>query len=271
MIGSVARGAVKVAAAALDEVRPSSRGVVVLLYHRVGGTSGTQLDLPTDLFVRQMEMLAERGTVTTLDRALRSLTTPAVPSEDPVVITFDDGTADFSDTVVPTLARLGLPATLYVATHFIESGRRFPHDGIPLSWRAIIEALSTGCVEIGSHTHTHALLDRVGAKQVRDELDRSIELVEHRVGVRPVDFAYPKAIAGSGAVEAHIRLRFRSAAVGGSRSNPYGRSNLYRLARTPIQAADGMRWFRRKLDGGMALEEAIRGHANRIRYARSDS
>ena len=52
---------VKNLAATADRVRGPRRGVVVLIYHRVGAGSGLQVDLPVDLFAAQMEMLAGRG------------------------------------------------------------------------------------------------------------------------------------------------------------------------------------------------------------------
>src|SRR6185503_7274905 len=140
-----------------------------------------------------------------------------------------------------------VPALLYVATDFVERGISFPDDGKPASWTALRDALSTGVVELGSHTHTHALLDRLDAAKVADELDRSLELLEDRAGVRARHFAYPKAVPGSGPAEAAVRERFASAAVGGNRPNPYGHTDPYHLARTAIQVSDGMRWFQRKL------------------------
>ena len=101
---------------------------------------------------------------------------------------------------------------------------------------------------------------------------RHRELVEDAVGgenlgVDPRHFAYPKALAGSAAAQAEVRSRFASAALGGTRVNAYGRTDPYRLARSPIQHADGMRWFERKLAGGMRLEDDLRRAANRARYA----
>ena len=41
-----------------DRLRPPPRGAVVLIYHRVGGGSAVELDLPVQQFSRQMEQLA---------------------------------------------------------------------------------------------------------------------------------------------------------------------------------------------------------------------
>ena len=259
---------VKNLAATADRVRGPRPGVVVLIYHRVGGGSGLEVDLPVELFAAQMELLAGEGRVVTLDAALAALDGPsAPPGRDPVVITFDDGTADFAEHAMPVLERHGVPATLYVATSFVEDQKPFPADGTPLTWAALGDAVSTGLLTVGSHTHTHALLDRAAPDVVDDELSRSVELIGERLGVSAEHFAYPKANAGSPAAERAVRARFRSAALAGTRPNPYGRTDPYRLARSPIQVADGMEWFRRKSEGGMALEDTLRRLLNRRRYA----
>ena len=260
--------AVKNLAATADRVHRPRPGVVVLIYHRVGGSSGLQIDLPVDLFAAQMELLAGEGRVVSLDTALAALEAPVAPSgPDPVVVTFDDGTADFAEHAMPVLARHRVPATLYVATSFVEDHQPFPAGGTPVSWGALRVALGTGLLTVGSHTHTHALLDRLAPELVDDELARSIDLIGARLGVEAAHFAYPKANAGSPAAERAVRARFRSAALAGTRPNPYGHTDPHRLSRSPIQVADGMEWFRRKAEGGMALEDALRRLLNRGRYA----
>jgi peptidoglycan/xylan/chitin deacetylase (PgdA/CDA1 family) len=184
-----------------------------------------------------------------------------------IAITFDDGTADFAEHAVPILARYGAPATLYVATEFLESQTPFPHAGVPLTWAALGEAVASGVVTVGSHTHSHVLLDRLPEDQIAPELDRSVELIGERVGVVAEHFAYPKAVPGSPAAEAAVRARFVSAALAGGRPNVPGRTDAYRLARTAVQVSDGTTWFRRKARGGMGFEDALRRVANRSRYA----
>jgi len=263
----VAQEALKRTAAATDRVRRPRRGAVVLIYHRVGRRSSVEVDLPRSLFAEQIAMLAESERAQSLDDALDALHGPPPKVQrDPVVATFDDGTADFVDEALPVLVEHRVPVVLYVATDFIESGREFPDDGKPVSWSALRDAVSTGLVTIGSHTHTHALLDRRPQMEVSTELDCSLLLIHERLGVPAAHFAYPKAVAGSGAVERSVRARFRSAAVAGTRPNPYGRTDPFRLQRSPVQLADGMRWFEHKLAGGMRTEDNMRRLANRVRY-----
>lgn len=257
--------AVKVAAAVADRVAPPQRGIVVLVYHRVGARSGSEVDLDPGLFRDQMAHVADRAV--SLHDALARLDEPPTDGPDPVVVTFDDGTADVVDHALPALVDLGVPATLYVATSFVDRAGPGPFGGAPVSWAALAEAQASGVLAIGSHTHTHALLDRLPPAAAADDLDRSIGLVEEHLGTTPRDFAYPKAVAPSPAVAALVGARFRSAALAGTRANRYGRTDPQRLSRSPIQVADGMRWFRAKVEGGMALEDALRRRLNRSRYA----
>ena len=263
---SVTRTAVKVTAAAVDTVRRPPAGLVVLIYHRVGRRTPVEVDLPSAMFADQMAYLVERGNVVNLSEGLARLADPSARRDAMVAVTFDDGTADFADAAVPVLVDTGVPVTLYVATEFVERQLRFADDGVPISWTALRDCVSTGLVDIGSHTHTHALLDRVPLDQIDGELDRSIQLVQERLDRTPAHFAYPKAVAGSAAADAAVRARFRSAAVAGTRVNTYGGTDPYRLARSPVQLSDGDRWFRQKVAGGMGFEDSLRRLLNRRRY-----
>jgi peptidoglycan/xylan/chitin deacetylase (PgdA/CDA1 family) len=260
-----ARSAIKVTSAAVDTVRRPAPGLVVLIYHRVGRSTAVEVDLPTALFAEQMRYLALHAHVVTLSDGLAALreSTP----EPMVAVTFDDGTADFAEIALPVMVEHGVPSTLYVATDFIDRAIPFPDDGVPISWSALGDAVATGLVDVGSHTHTHALLDRLPDAAVDAELDRSVALIGDRLGVPARHFAYPKAVMGSPAADRAVRARFDSAAVAGTRVNAYGHTDPYRLARSPIQVSDGMRWFRRKVAGGMRFEDDVRRLVNRKRYA----
>jgi hypothetical protein len=280
---SLLRRTIKVASAGADRLRPNIAGVVILIYHRVGGGSGLEIDLDAGRFDDQMAAVAASNRVLSLGAALERLDSPIASDTDgardgdppSVVVTFDDGTADFTDVALPILARHGVCATLYAATGFIEDGVDFPDGGRPVSWSALRDACATGLVDVGSHTHRHLLLDRISPAVATEELDRSAGTIADRLGRPALDFAYPKAVAGTPETAQLVRDRFRSAALAGTRVNPYAsskssrRTDPQRLSRSPIQVSDGVRYFERKLAGGMALEDSLRRAINRARYARS--
>jgi peptidoglycan/xylan/chitin deacetylase (PgdA/CDA1 family) len=263
-----ASAALKRAAVVHDRLRPAPVGVTILIYHRVGARTSTSVDLPTALFDEQMAFLAERCRPLSLTEAAELLEAGEAPLDDrpQVVITFDDGTADFVDEALPVLERHGVPATYYLATDFIDRQLPFPDGGVALTWDSAKEMVASGLVDIGSHTHSHALLDRIPAVEAAHELDRSIEVIETHLGVTPEHFAYPKALLGSPQNEHEVRSRFRTATIGRTRPNPWERSDLHRLTRSPIQVSDGMEFFERKVRGGMRLENDVRDVVNRWRY-----
>lgn len=264
--------ALKAAAVVGDRVRHRVPGVVVLIYHRVGRRAETEIDMPAADFERQMAWLAETGRAVDIDTAVARLVLREPVGEgarsgpDPVVVTFDDGTSDLAEVALPILARHQVPATVYLATRHVDEQLPWPADGQPLSWAGAREMVDSGLVTIGSHTHSHALLDRLSPDEAAAELDRSKGLIEDRLGVAATHFAYPKAVAPPPPVERVVRDRFVSAALGGNRPNPYSRTDLHRLARTAVQVSDGWTYFRRKADGGMALEDSFRRALNRVRY-----
>lgn len=271
-VSRVAGQAVKAAAAAVDVARPPAGGVVVLAYHRVGGHTPSPVDLPTEVFAAQVAELSAARRIIGLDTALDLLAGPE-PSIDPaalpVVLTFDDGTADWVDEVLPVLVEHGAPATFYVATEHVEDARPFPLDGRPVSWSGLVELVASGLATIGSHTHGHLLLDRVSADEAAVDIDGSRRLLSDRLGVECAHFAYPKGVLGSSLVEVEVRRRFRSAVVGNGTANRIGATDPFRIARIPVQVTDGLRWFRRKADGGLVFESRLRELANRRRYAQA--
>jgi peptidoglycan/xylan/chitin deacetylase (PgdA/CDA1 family) len=262
------RSAVKVVAGAADVIRRPDTGVVILLYHRVGAGTDSSVDLPAAMFDEQMAALAATAHVVSLGDALDALKRELDGAR--VAITFDDGTADLVDIALPILVRHEIPATWYLATSFIDEQRPF-EAGAPLTWSAVRDACSTGLVAIGSHTHRHRLLDRAPEEEVVDELDRSIGSIGDNVGTAPLDFAYPKALLGSASAQRAVQSRFRSAALGGTRANVAGNTDVYRLARSPIQVNDRRAWFDRKVAGGMSFEHSMREVVNRFRYAKAST
>lgn len=246
-----------------DRVLRPRPGVVILIYHRVGGGTSSSIDLDIESFRWQMEYLSENASVVTLDEALRQMSLgDAAPS---VVITFDDGTNDFTDNAVPIMVETGVPSLLYAETAPITSGRKNASGLIPTSWSALSDAISTGLVSVGSHTHNHRLMRDLDASSSSAELERSIAAIHENLGAFPSHFAYPKAVDGNPAANLEVRRRFRSAALGGGRANVPG-CDPYRLSRTPIQRADDRSKFISKIRGGMRLEGILREQVGRRRY-----
>ena len=254
------------AARAIDRVSPPQPGVALLIYHRIGGGSDSGVDIDANAFERQMSYLHDRGNVVSLDRAVAAFAAGDRSCDAKVVLTFDDGTNDFVEVAAPIMAKYALPATLYLATSFVDAQTMFPWGAPPITWGGLNDICSTGLVTVGSHTHAHHLLDRVGLAIAIADLDKSIELIGTHTGRAPAHFAYPKAIAPTLCVHNAVARRFRSAALARSRINVVHKTNPYSLWRTPIQRADTFDDFVTKTSGGLRWEGEARALIGRAKY-----
>lgn len=252
---SLARKAVKAAVLPGGIVAGRRPGdVVILLYHRVGGRGG-EIDTPPALFERQLATLAAHERLLTLDQVA------AGDHGGGVVVTVDDGYRDFSDTVLPLLERYRVPAVLYLATSLVAGEGPGPDDPDALTWSQLAEAVASGLVTVGAHTHGHTDLSRAPEQICHDEMARSKELVEDRLGVACRHFAYPWAV-GSAAADRVARRLFDTAALDAWRTNRAGAVDLWRLGRTPVLASDGLTFFQAKVKGrldGEALAYRLLG------------
>jgi peptidoglycan/xylan/chitin deacetylase (PgdA/CDA1 family) len=105
----------------------------ILMYHRVAAvTDGLErptMNVPPGRFAGQLEHLLEAGYrfATVGDAVARARAGQAAPGRQ-VVVTFDDGFMNLHRNVLPVLARLGVPATVFVATAYLDSTEPFPFD-----------------------------------------------------------------------------------------------------------------------------------------------
>lgn len=174
--------------------------VPVLLYHSVAPEAAPKFrpwTLHPRRFAAHMEHLAARGyqslNVSQLEESLRPGGAPL--PERPVVITFDDGFADFHSTALPELERHHLASTLYVATGYLGGtagwlAREREQHRPMLHPDQLLDVAERG-VEIGAHSHTHPKLDELSAADSRAEIRRSKEVLEQALQRPVTSFAYP--------------------------------------------------------------------------------
>lgn len=173
--------------------------IPILLYHSIATdiTAGFRpWTLAPAVFDAHMGYLHENAysplTITQLVQTMR--TGKPLPTK-PVLISFDDGLADFYEVALPSLKRYSIPATLYVVSGYIGSTSRWlASEGESLrrmlTWQQIREAERAG-MEIGAHTHTHPQLDILTDDEAWTEIARSKWRLEEELGHRVESFAYP--------------------------------------------------------------------------------
>lgn len=180
---------------------PSAVKVPILMYHyiRINPDSrdllGFALSVTPADFAAQMDWLANNGfhPVTPADLYAYLSGVRGLPSR-PVILSFDDGYADFYDTALPILLAHDFTAVAYIVSGFI--GRPGYMTGAQ-----IVEANRFG-IEIGSHTVDHADLARSAPGSVHFEVLASKQALEQLLGHAVLSFCYPSGQFNGGVVAA---------------------------------------------------------------------
>jgi peptidoglycan/xylan/chitin deacetylase (PgdA/CDA1 family) len=180
--------------------RSQSTIVPILMYHSISQLASAKFRsfaVSPIAFAEQMSFLQEQGyTPVTATHYIKARTDDGTKlPERPVVITFDDGFADFYTDALPALQRYGFTATLYVTTAFVgETSRWLRREGEAtrpmLTWQQLTEVEQAG-IECGGHTHTHPQLDTLSKAAAQHEITHCKEMLEQHLGHEIKSFAYP--------------------------------------------------------------------------------
>ena len=210
--------------------------VPVLTYHDIGPQAKGRLVIGAKAFGEQMHYLKTHNyRVVSLEELHEFLQLKRQLPRRAVVLTFDDGHRSFLEYAYPVLKDLRFPATLFVYTDYVGSGRN------ALDWDDLARLDAEG-FQVEGHTKTHGDLRRQPgesetdhARRLRTELEASQRLFQQRLG-RPARFlAYPYGAADD-AVLAHTR---DSGFLGGLTVFREGNASfvpLFRIRRSQIYA-----------------------------------
>ncbi|WP_181871435.1 polysaccharide deacetylase family protein [Sphaerisporangium album] len=230
--------------------------VPILMYHSVTDrpNSATRpLAVRTSVFEAQMTYLKDRGftPLTLADLVASQYGTGGAPApERPVVVTFDDGYADFHVHALPVLERLGFTATVFLTSGWVDdagpdaAGK--PLDRM-LSWSQAREAASCG-VEIAGHSHSHPQLDQLPDAVLRQELRRNKGLLEDKVGRLVATMAYPYGYS-SARVRREVRKAGYWAACAVANTLAGDSDDVMALPRLTVGRSTTMDRFRRAVEG----------------------
>lgn len=219
---------------------PSAVRVPILMYHylRVNPDFNDRLGFalsvtPSD-FAAQMDWLERNGYhPITFDDLNRYLSGQRGLPARPVILTFDDGYADFYTTALPILRAHDFAAVAYVVSGFIGQSAY-------MTAGQIVDADRTG-VEIGAHTVNHINLANQSPDGMRFQLTASKEALEHLLGHPVRSLCYPSG-------------RFSPAVIAAAQAAGYrdATTTKYGSVRT---LADRYTWGRLRVNGGESLDE----------------
>jgi peptidoglycan/xylan/chitin deacetylase (PgdA/CDA1 family) len=159
----------------------------VLMYHHVQteesakANKQTGLTVYTDIFQKQMQYLKDKGyNVVGMNDLINFFdnATPVTPKS--VLITFDDGYADFNTDAFPILQSFGYKATVFVSTGLVNNPGYFTWDQI----------LSMGSILFANHTWSHKNVG-VSENVMQYEISTADTQLSDRSLNSPKVFGYP--------------------------------------------------------------------------------
>jgi len=171
--------------------------LVILTYHRILSEADPLRpgDMPADCFQRHMQLLSRYFSVLPLRVAVDRMEQGSLPSR-AVSITFDDGYADNHALAWPILRQLHLPATIFVASGFLDGGRMWNDTVIEAvrrfaGVRTDLEDIGLGCCLTGNDAERNQSIARI-LKELKhlepvDREQRAEELAKRATSPLPND------------------------------------------------------------------------------------
>lgn len=197
----------------------SAPEVPVLMYHSVTSdppASTRSLAVHPDAFAHQLDVLVEDGfTTVTFGELAAARRGEADLPERPVVLTFDDGYADFIEVALPALLARAQTATLFVTTGWLaDAGPQAAGDPLDrtLTWAQVGEVAASP-IEVAAHSHSHAQLDQLRSPALHEELALSRWLLQERLGRPTPSLAYPYGYSSPVVIDAVQAAGYQQAAA----------------------------------------------------------
>ena len=231
--------------------------IPILMYHSIaesqkGRHPYYETNTSPRIFAEQMRFLHDCGyRAQGWDTALQNSAGPT--NAKPVVITFDDGYADFYRYAFPVLSEYGFSATVFVITGLMKP-QRMSFKGTECLTLPEVRELHSQGISFGSHTASHRDLRLLKQDEVENELSGSKKSLEDALGAPVKSFAYPFAFpeADRGFVTRLAGLLNEcgydcgvTTILGTARPG----ANRWFLPRLPVNSFDDLRFFRAKLEG----------------------
>lgn len=226
------------------------QGAPLLMYHHItdelNGTGLAKLRVSPKRFARQLDWLLDHGyDVVTMSQALGPNS-----SAKPVVLTFDDGYANFYDEAWPIINERGVGATVFLVTGQVGGVNHWDRDKDEpqeeLLTRAQILELAYKGVEFGGHSHHHQDLTTLDDRQLMREITGCQKVLTDLLGHPARSFSYPFGLYNPKVQQATVGAGFTMACT----TRP-GKvvvsSDRLELPRIIVKRSDNMLDFRLKM------------------------
>ena len=153
------------------------------MYHRYDESKYPSTNIQLDVFKEQIKIIENEG-IQFIDPKNFKESLSQNKKKRKILLTIDDGLLSFYQNAWPILKRKKIPFILFVNTREVGS---FNY----MNWDQILELHNADHVEIGNHSHSHEYLVDESPKIIKNDILKSIEIFNEKLGRNSNFFSYP--------------------------------------------------------------------------------
>lgn len=232
------------------------RGLRVLMYHRVAAGAGDALTVTPEQLAAQLSWLRDQGfNFVTGNEVLRAAAGGRSLPAWPVLVTFDDAYLDTLEQAQPVLARLGVPAVVFVPTAFVGQANAWDGGGQPLMNVAQLRRIAGQGIELGLHSHRHVNYAELTPAQIAEDVRECLAaFAAWSLPFMPA-LAYPYGRRPAGAARAALPEALQALGVQaafriGNRINAWPLRRPFEINRLGVRGDERFSAFQRKIYWG---------------------
>jgi peptidoglycan/xylan/chitin deacetylase (PgdA/CDA1 family) len=211
--------------------------VPILLYHQIAPPKhNSRYYTSPEKFEEQLQLLHDWGYATiTLEMLVKAIHEGADLPPRPMIISFDDGNINNYTTAFPIMRKYGYTGVLYIVGTYLGAELFMDADQV----REMIDA----GWEVGSHSMHHSDLTAINSsEQLKYEVFQSRKVLEEKLGVPILSFAYPFGFYNSDTVDMVQAAGYTTAVTVGYTSDQ-GLWNILALQRRDVSGRYDLKQF----------------------------
>jgi len=238
---------------------PPKKGIPILMYHKVSATFADGLSVSSGNFEKQLEYISKKGYQTMSFAELTRIHENGgrLPSR-PIILTFDDAYADFSEQALPLLKKFNLKATVFIPVAYIGKTNIWDKGSDRIMTVEQIKSISLNeNIEFGIHSFFHRSYGDLNLEDMKDDLENCTQTLTFYkisfVHVLAYPFGgYPKKdeLLNSQMKQLFREKELKFALRIGNRINSWPLKDPYEIKRIDIKGTDNYTTFKTKLRKG---------------------
>ena len=153
------------------------------MYHRFNESKYPSTNIQLDIFQEHLKII-ESENIQFIDPKNFQENLFQNKKQRKILLTIDDGLLSFYQNAWPILKKKKIPFILFVNTREVGS---FNY----MNWDQIVELQNADHVEIGNHSHSHEYLVDENPETIKNDILKSIEIFNKKLGKNSSFFSYP--------------------------------------------------------------------------------